>query len=49
MIAAVRFRAFSSEARSDVVVRENRFVSMLRLVETPFRFSANGSIGRPVF
>jgi hypothetical protein len=34
MIAGFRFRTFSSEAQSDVVVRGNRFVPMPRLVES---------------
>jgi len=49
MIAGFRFRTFSSEARSDVVVRENRFVPKPRLVGTLFRFAANGRLGRPMF
>jgi hypothetical protein len=39
MIAGFRFRTFSSEARSDVVVRESRFVPMPRLVEALFRLA----------
>jgi hypothetical protein len=40
MIARFCFRTFSSDDRSDVVVRENRFVPMLRLVATLFRLRA---------